>query len=57
MSRNVLMIDNHDSFTFNIVEALGRLGASVRTAERDAVLPRYLRLPDAQPRRTTTESS
>lgn len=31
MSRNVLMIDNHDSFTFNIVEALERLGASVRT--------------------------
>jgi len=31
MSRNVLMIDNHDSFTFNIVEALQRLGASVRT--------------------------
>jgi len=31
MSRSVLMIDNHDSFTFNIVEALERLGASVRT--------------------------
>ena len=31
MTRNVLMIDNHDSFTFNIVEALERLGASVRT--------------------------
>jgi anthranilate synthase component 2 len=30
MSRNVLMIDNHDSFTFNIVEALERLGATVR---------------------------
>ena len=28
---NVLMIDNHDSFTFNIVEALERLGAKVRT--------------------------
>lgn len=31
MSRSVLMVDNHDSFTFNIVEALERLGASVRT--------------------------
>jgi anthranilate synthase/aminodeoxychorismate synthase-like glutamine amidotransferase len=31
MSRNVLMVDNHDSFTFNIVEALERLGARVRT--------------------------
>ena len=31
MSRKVLMIDNHDSFTFNIVEALERLGATVRT--------------------------
>jgi anthranilate synthase/aminodeoxychorismate synthase-like glutamine amidotransferase len=31
MIRNVLMIDNHDSFTFNIADALERLGASVRT--------------------------
>jgi anthranilate synthase/aminodeoxychorismate synthase-like glutamine amidotransferase len=31
MTRSVLMVDNHDSFTFNIVEALERLGASVRT--------------------------
>ena len=30
MSRNVLMIDNHDSFTFNLVEALERLGATVQ---------------------------
>jgi anthranilate synthase component 2 len=36
MSRNVLMIDNHDSFTFNIVEALERLGAAVRTV-RNAI--------------------
>ena len=35
MSRNVLMIDNHDSFTFNIVEALERLGASVRTVRNE----------------------
>ncbi|MGZ2410628.1 anthranilate synthase component II [Sphingomonas sp. F9_3S_D5_B_2] len=35
MSRNVLMIDNHDSFTFNIVEALERLGGSVRTVRNE----------------------
>jgi anthranilate synthase/aminodeoxychorismate synthase-like glutamine amidotransferase len=29
------MIDNHDSFTFNIVEALERLGASVRTVRNE----------------------
>ena len=35
MSRNVLMFDNHDSFTFNIVEALERLGANVRTVRNE----------------------
>ena len=35
MIRNVLMIDNHDSFTFNIVEALQRLGTSVRTVRNE----------------------
>ena len=35
MSRNVLMIDNHDSFTFNIVEALERLGSTVRTVRNE----------------------
>jgi anthranilate synthase/aminodeoxychorismate synthase-like glutamine amidotransferase len=35
MSSNVLMIDNHDSFTFNIVEALERLGATVRTVRNE----------------------
>ena len=35
MTRNVLMLDNHDSFTFNIVEALERLGASVRTVRNE----------------------
>lgn len=35
MTRNVLIIDNHDSFTFNIVEALERLGASVRTVRNE----------------------
>ncbi len=32
---NVLMIDNHDSFTFNIVETLERLGAKVRTVRNE----------------------
>jgi anthranilate synthase/aminodeoxychorismate synthase-like glutamine amidotransferase len=35
MTRNVLMVDNHDSFTFNIVEALERLGAKVRTVRNE----------------------
>jgi anthranilate synthase/aminodeoxychorismate synthase-like glutamine amidotransferase len=35
MTRNVLMVDNHDSFTFNIVETLERLGASVRTVRNE----------------------
>ena len=35
MSRNVLMVDNQDSFTFNIVEALERLGANVRTVRNE----------------------
>lgn len=35
MTRNVLMIDNHDSFTFNIVEAFERLGARVRTVRNE----------------------
>lgn len=35
MRRNVLMVDNHDSFTFNIVEALERLGASVQTVRNE----------------------
>jgi len=35
MTRNILMVDNHDSFTFNIVEALERLGASVQTVRNE----------------------
>lgn len=35
MSISVLMVDNHDSFTFNIVEALERLGARVRTVRNE----------------------
>lgn len=35
MTVNVLMIDNHDSFTSNIVEALQRLGATGRTLRNE----------------------
>jgi anthranilate synthase component II len=31
MTRHVLLIDNEDSFTFNLVEAFQRLGCAVRT--------------------------
>ena len=36
MSR-VLMIDNYDSFTFNIVQYLGELGAEVETVRNDEI--------------------
>jgi anthranilate synthase component 2 len=34
----VLMIDNYDSFTYNIVQYLGELGADVETVRNDALL-------------------
>ncbi|WP_456267638.1 aminodeoxychorismate/anthranilate synthase component II [Kushneria sp. AK178] len=34
---NVLMIDNYDSFTFNIVQYLGELGAEVETIRNDTL--------------------
>jgi anthranilate synthase/aminodeoxychorismate synthase-like glutamine amidotransferase len=36
VTRQVLMIDNLDSFTFNLVEALERLGCSVRVLRNSA---------------------
>ncbi len=33
----LLMIDNYDSFTFNLVQYLGELGEEVRTVRNDAV--------------------
>jgi len=34
---NVLMIDNYDSFTYNLVQYLGELGADVETLRNDAI--------------------
>lgn len=46
---NVLMVDNYDSFTYNLVQYLGELGASVTTVRNDQIstseVPRYS--PDA----------
>jgi len=33
----ILIIDNYDSFTYNIAQALGQLGKSVRVARNDAI--------------------
>jgi anthranilate synthase/aminodeoxychorismate synthase-like glutamine amidotransferase len=35
----ILLIDNYDSFTYNLVQALGSLGAEVETLRNDAVTP------------------
>jgi len=35
----ILLIDNYDSFTYNLVQALGSLGADVETLRNDAVTP------------------
>jgi anthranilate synthase/aminodeoxychorismate synthase-like glutamine amidotransferase len=35
----VLVIDNYDSFTYNLVQYLGELGADVRVRRNDAVTP------------------
>ena len=33
----ILMIDNYDSFTYNIVQYLGELGADVQVYRNDAI--------------------
>ena len=33
----VLMIDNYDSFTYNLVQYLGELGAQVTTRRNDVI--------------------
>lgn len=37
MSQKVIMLDNYDSFTFNIVQYLGELGAEVLTHRNDEI--------------------
>ena len=35
----ILVIDNYDSFTYNLVQLLGELGAELRVARNDALTP------------------
>jgi len=42
----ILMIDNYDSFTYNLVQYLGELGAEVRTVRNDAITPAGIRALD-----------
>jgi anthranilate synthase component 2 len=37
MKSEILMIDNYDSFTYNLVQYLGELGAEVETVRNDAL--------------------
>jgi len=39
----ILLVDNYDSFTFNLLQALGKMGAHVRVVRNDAIdVPRAL---------------
>ncbi len=38
----VLMIDNYDSFTYNLVQYFGELGADVETIRNDAITPQEI---------------
>ncbi len=37
LSARILVLDNYDSFTFNLVQYLGELGASVEVVKNDAI--------------------
>jgi len=39
----ILVIDNYDSFTYNLVQYLGELGADVETVRNDAITPAQAR--------------
>ncbi len=40
----IVVVDNYDSFTFNLVQLLGELGADTRVVANDAVTPREIAL-------------
>ncbi|MBZ5495277.1 MAG: aminodeoxychorismate/anthranilate synthase component II [Acidobacteriia bacterium] len=40
----ILVIDNYDSFTFNLVQYLGELGQELKVARNDAVTPAQIEL-------------
>ena len=40
----ILMIDNYDSFTYNLVQYLGELGAEVETVRNDAISTEQIRV-------------
>jgi len=44
----ILMIDNYDSFTYNLVQYLGELGAEVETVRNDAITTAGIRELDPQ---------
>ena len=44
----ILMIDNYDSFTYNLVQYLGELGAEVKTVRNDAITTAAIRKLDPQ---------
>ena len=49
MTRRVFLLDNYDSFTYNLVQLLGRIGAEVTVARNDEVTVAEVRAgsPDA----------
>ena len=47
MSERVLMVDNYDSFTYNLVQAFQTLGAEVTVLRNDHVTPDHLETTDA----------
>jgi len=48
MTRRILLIDNYDSFVYNIAQYVGLLGAEVETRRNDVTLPEINKIdPDA----------
>ena len=42
MTTRILVVDNYDSFVYNLVQYLGQLGAEVEVRRNDAVTPAAL---------------